>query len=131
MALNENENLPSATANDGSKRGGDNDPAVAATRNRKPSYTMQQKKAEEIEQIEKLAETVGEKVDEMLVDIRVDNESHLNEDQIIVQDEAERMVKATNKVEKMYESMKNIKWITQFEERYLYRLCNLCGVRIK
>ena len=59
MALNENENLPSATANDGSKRGGDNDPAVAATRNRKPSYAMQQKKAEEIEQIEKLAETVG------------------------------------------------------------------------
>ena len=100
-----NENSPSATANDGSKRGGKKDPAVTATsvRNRKPSYTMQKKKEEEIEQIEKLAETVGEKVDEMLVDIRVDNETHLNEDQIIVQDEAERMVKATNKVEKMYE----------------------------
>ena len=99
------ENLPSATANDSSKRGRKVTPASenATTRTRKPSFAMQEKKKEEVEQIERLAEAVGEKVDEILVDVRTSNERHLNEDQGHVEEEAARMVLETSKVEKMYD----------------------------
>ena len=99
------EDSPSATINDSSKRGRPEEPANVAVpvRERKPSYAMQQKQKEEMEQIEKLAEAVGEKVDEVMVDVRTNNELYMEEDQGVVEEEAARLVSSSTKVERMYE----------------------------
>ena len=72
-------NSPSATADGSSKRGRIVTPARSTTntsgRTRKPSYAMQKKHEQEIEEAEKLTEAAGAKIDDILVDIRTDSDT--------------------------------------------------------
>ena len=97
--------LPPATVIDSSAGDRMQDPVkvTTSTRTRRPSLAMQEKQKEEAEAIEKLAEQVGQKLDELMVDVRTDNDVHLQEDKGYVEDEVEQLVKSTSRVERMYE----------------------------
>ena len=47
-------------------------------------------------------EQVGQKLDEIMVDLRTDDDVHLQEDKGYVEDGVEKMVKSQTRVERMY-----------------------------
>ena len=114
-------NSPSATADGSSKRGRIVTPARSTTntsgRTRKPSYAMQKKHEQEIEEAEKLTEAAGAKIDDILVDIRTDSDTHLNEDQQILEGATANIVQSTSRVEKMYKRYQELwKEFCEFHE---------------